>query len=84
LDEISRQQYERAAAESRKAEDETIQQLVTSLENQFLGGKGLTNGEVEWVKAAGWFAKNKQGSVYQPYLERLYRLYFSEKKRRGN
>lgn len=83
MDELERQRYEIEASKIRKSEDDAIHQMVSSLERQFIAGNGLNNDQVEWVKGAGWFARNRPTSIYRPYLRRLYALYFAEKRRRG-
>lgn len=46
--------------EKARSEKQDIEFVVSTLEKQFKAGEGLSNGQVEWVKAAGYFGKKKK------------------------
>lgn len=75
-------EWEAEQRQKARSEKEQIELFISSMEAKHRDGLGLTNDEVQWVKAAGYMGKNQYGSPFATHVNRLYTLYFTEQKRR--
>jgi hypothetical protein len=82
-DEIRGENRDAALASLRQKRAFEIANSIVSMEATLRQGNGLTDEQVNWIRAAGAHGKAYVDSDFRPYVQRLYALYFAEKNRRG-